>query len=626
MDRRDVSPELFAELHWLTAASLSGELTAAQASRLEELLGDTSAQRLYLELVFETHTLLTWADFPRMGSPQHPTLEGAPVPPTSTVKPPASPVLGFLGGVMDYISHSRRLMFWLICGTLGLYFAVQLGSLILGRFWAQNAPLVADNGGAGTEKRGPADGLLAPGDAGATIVARLTGAVDCQWQFAAGAGASAPAVPLGTEFCKGQKLRLSTGLAELTFDSGATVILRAPARFDVTDPNGGRLQVGKLTAKVPHSAAGFAISTPGGKVVDRGTEFGVSVNDDGKMNVIVYVGEVQVESGSRDPGGVGADQPKVVHVKAGQAVTVQPGQTAKPTPPENERFIRDLTPLEDKTQLEAAYVAFVKTLKPAVWFRMEGKRDDRALHDEMGGLDAKLVWDGAADPFVNGQLGKALWLRGGESHDYAVVPKYPQADRGTLTVSAWVFADGRPGNATIVANWNRGRGQFCFSLGPHEGKGGRDLCVTVPKSNHQPLYVCREGPDQHFPLKVWQHVAFTIDGHAVKLFRQGREVARGSFPGLAYPVDSKVLTIGATLRLTPINSRRWHMPRFGKASWTRWRCLTTPFQPSKSASWPIGGQNEIGLPKRTTRARFLKHRIVLAFTHLRRKQRRSFSN
>ena len=39
-----------------------------------------------------------------------------------------------------------------------------------------------------------------------------------------------------------------------------------------------------------------------------------------------------------------------------------------------------------------------------------------------------------------------------------------------------------------------------------------------------------------FELYQWQHVAFTVDGPSVRLYRQGREVASGKFAGLKYPV------------------------------------------------------------------------------------------
>ena len=464
-----------------------------------------------------------------------------------------SPVLGFLGGVVDYVSHSRTLMFWLIGGTLGLYFAVQLGSLLVSRFWAQNAPQLADQRGAGTEERG--DDVIDPaglgGAPGAKIVARLTNAIDCRWHLSRHGGtnridqAESVALDLGSNFHAGQKLNLTAGLAELTFVSGAKVILHAPAQFAVSDRLSGHLVVCRLTGKVPHSAAGFTINTPGGKVVDLGTEFGVKVNDDRTMHVIVYVGEVVVDSGS----GAAGEPKYTVHVKAGEAIVMAPGQPAKSTPAQEEQFIRDLAPFGNKAEVEAAYVEFVKKLKPAVWFRMEGNDADRVVHDEMNAArDGELRWDGDGNPFVHGRVGKGLWLRGDKLGDHAYVADYPKAEHGKLTVSAWAYAETRNDAATIAANWraNHALGQFqllLFSDGPGD-TANLDVRITA---NDGKFYVeAAEGKSHPFPLSEWQHVAFTTDGSTLRLYRQGREVASAKHAGLKYPSPIPSLAIGCT--------------------------------------------------------------------------------
>ncbi len=581
MDEHAMSPELFAELHWLSAASLSGEITPEQSRRLEALLSDPAAQELYLELIFETNTLLTWADFPRSRAGDAGKIsESAPI--ASQLGPAApikSPVLGFLGGIVSYVSHSRTLMYSLIFGALGLYFTIQFGSLIVSRFWAQNAAQVADDRGAGTEKHSqPVDQPGRGRASGAKIVATLTNAVDCQWKpveterpsppfdkLMAGQpssirGEKAVGLEVGTEFSAGQKLNLTAGLAELTFDSGAKVILHAPAQFDVTDALGGDLQRGRLTAKVPHTAAGFSVATPGGRVVDLGTEFGVKVRDDGVLNVIVYVGDVNVETGSGSGSGSGGtDEPRVLHIKAGQAFTIGPNHIAKPIPPENERFVRELAPLGDKTKAEAAYVEFMKSLKPAVWFRMEGKDTERVLHDEMGGQIAKLSWDGPGNPFVKGAVGKGLWLRGDKLKDAAILRDYPKAEHGKLSVAAWAYADSNPsGNLALVCNWgvSEGFGQFYFGLNSRNGGKSSALAIYLAPANGRTISQFEN--DAHpFPLYQWQHVAFTTDGATVRLYREGREVAALKHAGLLYPVPLKALAIGVRASDQGLASSKW---------------------------------------------------------------------
>ena len=77
-----------------------------------------------------------------------------------------------------------------------------------------------------------------------TFVGRVTGAVDCRW---AGSGVEpfvGAYVPLGQEFS------LSSGLAEISYDAGAKVILEGPCTYTVDSRSGGHLAVGKLAARV----------------------------------------------------------------------------------------------------------------------------------------------------------------------------------------------------------------------------------------------------------------------------------------------------------------------------------------------------------------------------------------
>ena len=59
--------------------------------------------------------------------------------------------------------------------------------------------------------------------------------VDCKWHG-------------GSRVSLGQKLDLASGLMEITYDTGAKVILQGPVTYEV-ESNGGYLSVGKLTGE-----------------------------------------------------------------------------------------------------------------------------------------------------------------------------------------------------------------------------------------------------------------------------------------------------------------------------------------------------------------------------------------
>jgi len=109
-------------------------------------------------------------------------------------------------------------------------------------------------------------------------------------------------------------LRLVEGLATLRFDSGAEVILEAPATLILKDQMNCELANGTAVSDIPESALGFRIKTPSADVVDYGTRFAVSVYEDtGETHTQVMEGLVQVEY---------ADSDQVVELKTGQKNTV----------------------------------------------------------------------------------------------------------------------------------------------------------------------------------------------------------------------------------------------------------------------------------------------------------------
>lgn len=99
------------------------------------------------------------------------------------------------------------------------------------------------------------------------------------------------------------RLTLESGVAEVTFNSGARVFLEGPAVLEVERPNRAFLASGRLTAEVPKPATGFVINTPRVNVVDIGTRFGVSVESGGDTEVHVMQGVVEVSrlSGNASP-------------------------------------------------------------------------------------------------------------------------------------------------------------------------------------------------------------------------------------------------------------------------------------------------------------------------------------
>jgi hypothetical protein len=155
------------------------------------------------------------------------------------------------------------------------------------------------------------------------IVSRVTAVVGCQWATDGVPLLIGDAVPIG------RRIDLKSGLMEITYSTGAKVILQGPVKYEVASRNGGYLSVGRLTGKVTtETARGLTIRTPTATVTDLGTEFGVEVRPDKGQDVIVYQGTVRVVA-QNDKGAsaferiLHANQTVRIHPKMNQLV-VQP--------------------------------------------------------------------------------------------------------------------------------------------------------------------------------------------------------------------------------------------------------------------------------------------------------------
>ena len=96
----------------------------------------------------------------------------------------------------------------------------------------------------------------------------------------------------------GGVLELESGVAEVSFNSGARAFLEGPAKLSVASDNRAFLEFGSLTAEVSPGAAGFTVNTPRMNIVDIGTRFGVLVNEDGNTEVHVMEGIVEASRSS----------------------------------------------------------------------------------------------------------------------------------------------------------------------------------------------------------------------------------------------------------------------------------------------------------------------------------------
>ncbi len=307
---------LFEELQWLTVVLLRGEATKSELERFEELmLSSVEARRFYRVIVQEElalKLLLEVNESTAMAIRDQAALRKLAESPSSSLVDVAVEAEHSVGANLNpsrvvQVLQSASSKFdqsigWRrhpirFLGTVALLTAIVwiLGAIFVLTEW--NKQQLAEQSNV----------FRAPATA---IVAKLVRSYDLEWD------ANSKPLADGTSLKDGQVLRLTSGLAEIQFRSGARVILEAPVDFETSTLNSGKLTFGKLFAHVPNSALGFSIATPKVLVTDLGTEFGVEVDESAETKATVFKGSVVVTNDDSDK----------ATLRAGQSIETRTGQ------------------------------------------------------------------------------------------------------------------------------------------------------------------------------------------------------------------------------------------------------------------------------------------------------------
>jgi hypothetical protein len=306
----------------LVIAQLDGDIAPCDADELDRLIcQDEDARRLYLSLIRESVSLRYWSG----STADNPPARSDPDDVKSALPPSLSadrPIVAFLDaegpGTVWYFSSGWPVAYLVATVIVGL-------GLLVGALVHVSTPVQV------VHKSIPNPSILAPSPSPQPFVGRITGMVDCQWSDPATEAFNGASVPLGRTYA------LSSGLMEITYDTGAKVILQGPCTYEVESAAGGFLSVGKLTARVENEVVSsqlsvvseseirnqksetsnpqspipnpslptihyplFTVKTPTATVTDLGTEFGVEVSKEGHTTSHVFQGVVEVQPIARD--------------------------------------------------------------------------------------------------------------------------------------------------------------------------------------------------------------------------------------------------------------------------------------------------------------------------------------
>jgi hypothetical protein len=493
-------PHDLVELRTLLDALCEESITDEQFRRLEELLlGRPEAEAHYVQY------MSLYADLVRHAAAPHPGSSAGPGP-APGAPPQAAPAPAAAPAGSPRAGGGRRLL--LLGGVLGLagLAAAVLVALLPGR-------VSVPDGGAVVPPPEQLDDSVA-------VLLQASGAV---WE-----DNEAPGLP-GTPLPPG-RLRLRSGLAQLEFYSGATVILEGPADLQLVSPREAYCRRGKLRVTVPPQARGFTVGSPKLDLVDQGTEFGLRVSPAGPTEVHVFAGKVEVYDAGRAPGDAPQGPPPWA-LTTGRGLRLEEGRPRDiDSDPAAFLTAQDLAARRDAElrQRQRDWLAASAALRqdPAlvVYYPFEPEQPwSRTLRDEAGGR--RQPHDGAV-------VGCA-WVPGRWPGKHALEFKRV-SDRvrfrvpgafDALTLAAWVRVDALPNrfnSLLMTEGWEEAAphwhistsGKLELGVQGKGGKGGVHYYSTPVLTEER--------------LGHWAHLAVAYDRDAgqVTHYVDGKPVAR----------------------------------------------------------------------------------------------------
>jgi hypothetical protein len=248
-----IGDKTFRKMHRLVHAQLEGSLADAEREELESLLlNDAAARRMYADYLQQTASL-RWLCPDAYSTASEPAM--------SVTRP-------------STVRRSRRQTMAPIL-IAGLACTVAVAALGWQLFIRSDAV-------APTSKQ---------------HVATITRERDARWSPANESNR------VLTRCYVGERLQLDGGATELTFDAGVQLTVYGPADFEITSPTSIRCHRGRVTTLANERGKGFTIETPQAKVVDLGTQFGLSITEDGSTQVVVFQGSVDLTTNSQSGAG-----------------------------------------------------------------------------------------------------------------------------------------------------------------------------------------------------------------------------------------------------------------------------------------------------------------------------------
>jgi|GEM_PF-1608473 len=246
-----------------------------------------------------------------------------------------------------------------------------------------------------------------------------------------------PHVTEGTRLKLGM-LDVQSGRMQLEFFSGAKILIEGPAQIFLTSPMEATLIAGRVAVRAPQSAKGFILHGPNAAVVDIGTEFTMSVDDDQTSEVHVVQGEVEVSLLGED--GNTLQSQRLLEQETVRLSRQMQRMDEVTVPTTLMPLIQRLHPRP--LQIPSAYIERVKKDSPSVYLRFETPElhlDPTMIPNEMTGQSvARLVSTSPDQPGITIGHGQLLLSESPDARYLEFQDLFERFNYWSYTVEMWI--------------------------------------------------------------------------------------------------------------------------------------------------------------------------------------------
>ncbi len=300
-------------------------------------------------------------------------------------------------------------------------------------------------------------------------------------------------------------LGVDSGVVEIVFLSGVVAVVEGPAELELLAANRAVLHSGSVRCSVPPGVTGFEIESADTRYVDIGTDFGLVVGKDGRQELHVFDGKVEVHPVATE------DKPRLISSGEGLVIGEEDG-VWKSIPSDAERFTT-ADVLQERRRVQ-------QIERHKVWLEHIAKlrlRDDlKVLYDFQRDDSHPRTLFNIADDSAHGAIIGCQWTRGRWNRKGALEFKRP-SDRvrvnipgefENLTLAVWLRVDGFDRSfSSILLTDKFDQGDVHWQI---KSTGQMDIGVKVEPEVRQAIYVTPRAFNYE-DLGQWVHLAVVVD-------------------------------------------------------------------------------------------------------------------